>query len=166
MPRVYIPCTLQVQLAGTEENPNGSIVTFNEGWAELSDDLMQNAVLKHLAPQSEAAGARAEKLFEAQQTRDKAVAEADAALTKAREEAAKEAEEELTKANEEYAKKAEEAAAKGQVYTEPHPDPAVQSAVTMTSQSAPVTANSMATKPADGGGSSRPKLEDTPPPRE
>lgn len=165
MAKVYIPCTLEVQLAPDEEHPNGSIVTLKgPGYVELTPELAANPVMKHLAPQSPAEAARTEKLYKAEQDHTKAIADADAELAKTREEVAKAEAEDLAKESEEYAKNAEAAAQAGQVYTEPHPDPAQQVAISITSPTGPVTAGSMTQKADEpGGGPSRPKLDDTHP---
>jgi hypothetical protein len=159
-------------MPGTEENPNGSIVTLQPGWVELTPELAKNPILAHLMPQSDGEAARMDKAYQAQVDRDKAVADADEALATQREEAQREQLEDMQKASEEYAAEKEKVEATGQMYTEPHPDPEQQHALAITQPSGPVvTAQTMARKEGadtQGGpvpsGSSRARLGDTAPP--
>jgi hypothetical protein len=144
MARVYVPCQLQVQVAPDDDHPNGYIVTLNQGYVELPPGLENHPVIKHLMPQSEAAAARQQQLYDAQVAHDAAVAESSGKLYELRSQLQQQETEEMTKAEEEWAQKADEAAAAGVQFTEPHPNPDVQNAVTMTSPSSPVTASSMA----------------------
>jgi syndecan 1 len=130
--RVYLDNTMHFQLGGSEDNPEGEVVTLQQGWNEIPENLRNHPMIKRMIPESEAEVSRREQLIEAEKTRNEAIADAETAYREAVIEAEKERQEELQQRIEERAQRMEQNRASGVVAYEPNPDPEAQRAETLT----------------------------------
>lgn len=149
MATVFVPEPgIHVHTAATEADPGGRVVHLTHGWVELDDELASNAVLKRLLPESDAEGKRRLAMLEATKKRREAVGAAEVEYYAKAVEIDNADLEAMRGAEDERAKRIEADAAKGITRVEEHPDPAAQTALSLTAdaQYAMVSATGMAGK--------------------
>lgn len=152
--RVYLQNQMHVQMAATQEHPGGRVVTLNQGWNELDEDMAAHPVLSKLIPESDSEGKRRERLADADEKRRQAHDEAEAEYNEVAAECQREQLDERNKLAEEHSERAADAQKRGVAFNERHPDPDAQHAIAITGGPAGhmVSASSMANKPeADEG---------------
>jgi hypothetical protein len=131
----YLPQRLIVQLAYTEESPEGGVVHMEPGWYTPDNTdprVLDHPIVRRLLPQDGNAASR----NNAQAEMNRKIAQGEAVpsdMQKLLQEQAADEAKERESATEAWNQKAQEAADKGAVYGEPHPDPAVVIARSLTS---------------------------------
>jgi hypothetical protein len=148
MTLIYVPQRLNVQLSASKEHPHGRVVDLQPGWLDTDDEeLLSHPVVSRFKPQTPAIAKRLEATRKAEIARDEAIAKANADYAEAMHEINAGANDELAEAAADWDKRHAEAVDKGVVFTEPHPDPAVQNARSITAgPAAPVATSALLQK--------------------
>jgi hypothetical protein len=145
--QVYVENRTHVQLPATQESPVGGVLTLEQGWNNLEDErLLDHPVIGRLKKREGSAQKRQNE--KAKMSHDVAQGKASA-LDEQRmtTEHYQADQEEMQAAVEDWNERAQEAADEGVAFTEPHPDPNVQIARTLTAPTHTFSAAGLAQKP-------------------
>ena len=130
--RIYFPNLMHFQLAANEENPDGRVITMQQGWNEVPEELQNHPMIKSMQPETEGESEYRRKLIEAEKEKADAISEAEAKFRDAVNESERARAEDINRRSEERAKQLEDAQREGVVAHVAHPDPDAEHAIALT----------------------------------
>jgi hypothetical protein len=129
---IYVPQRINVQMAASQEHPEGQVYILQPGYQEVPEGLEDHPVIRRLQGPTPGASKRTEKLAEAERKHAEAVGKADAELAEARAEALKDQLDETNQLSEEWEERRNYSAERGWTHLEQHPIQEVARAAAIT----------------------------------